>query len=79
MILPGEGRTIMTGKSQSFVGARVYGLGVMALGVLGLVCGTFDPGQTVPKDFPAHTILAYAAAALMVAAALAVEWRRTTA
>ncbi len=60
-------------------GWRVYGLGVIALGVLALACGTFDPGQTVPKDFPGRTALAYAAAALMIAAGLAVEWRRTTA
>jgi len=70
----------MTAKNQSFAfGWCVYGFGVMALGVLALVCGTFDPGQTVPKDFPDRTALSYAAAALMIVAGAAVEWRRTAA
>lgn len=66
-------------KTKLTFGWRVYGLGVIALGVLALVCGTFDPGQTVPKNFPGRTALAYAAAVLMIVAGLAVEWRRTTA
>ena len=33
----------------------------------------------MPKDFPARTALAYAAAAFMLVAGIAVEWRRTTA
>jgi uncharacterized membrane protein len=41
--------------------------------------GNFDSGQPVPKDFPARTALAYAAAAFMLLAGAAVEWRRTTA
>src|SRR5277367_2052066 len=61
------------------VGWRVYGLGVMALGVVSLAWGRFDPGQPVPRDFPGRTILAYAAAAFMLIAGAAVEWRRTTA
>jgi len=60
-------------------GWRVYGLGVMALGIASLAFGAFDPGQPVPANFPARTALAYAAAAFMVVAAAAVEWRRTTA
>jgi uncharacterized membrane protein YphA (DoxX/SURF4 family) len=60
-------------------GRRIYGLGVMAVGLLCLAWGTFVPGQPVPKDFPARTILAYAAAALMLGAGAAVEWRRTAA
>ena len=67
-------------KEQSLaLGRYVYGLGVMGLGVLALVCGTFDPGQTVPKAFPDRAALAYAAAALMIVAGAAVEWRRTAA
>ena len=58
-------------------GWRVYGLGVMALGLASLVFGTFDPGQPVPENFPARTVLAYAAATFMVLAAAAIEWRRT--
>jgi uncharacterized membrane protein len=55
----------------------IYGLGVMALGVLCLVWGTFDPGQPVPKDFPYRTVLAYASGAFMLVAGAAVLWRRT--
>jgi uncharacterized membrane protein YphA (DoxX/SURF4 family) len=61
------------------IGWRVYGLGVMALGVVCLAWGDFDPGQPVPRDFPDRTALAYAAAAFMLVAGAAVEWRRTTA
>jgi uncharacterized membrane protein len=60
-------------------GWRVYGLGVMALGLVCLAFGDFHPGQPVPKDFPQRTALAYAVAAFMLVAGLAIEWRRTTA
>lgn len=60
-------------------GRRVYGLGVMALGIVCLAFGAFDPGQPVPKDFPFRTALAYAAGAFMLVAGAAVEWRRTAA
>src|SRR6266852_9432245 len=60
-------------------GWRVYGLGVMALGMVGLAWGDFVLGQPVPKDFPYRTALAYAAAAFMLVAGAAVEWRRTAA
>ena len=70
----------MTGKKTTMVfGGRVYGLGVMALGMASLAFGHFDPGQPVPANFPARTALAYAAGAFMVLAAAAVEWRRTAA
>ena len=58
-------------------GWRIYGLGVMALGMVCLAWGDFDPGQPVPRDFPYRTALAYAAAAFMLVAGAAVEWRRT--
>jgi uncharacterized membrane protein len=60
-------------------GWRVYGLGVIAVGVACLAFGDFDPGQPVPENFPARSALAYAAGAFMVAAAAAVEWSRTAA
>ena len=60
-------------------GWRVYGLGVMAIGLTSLAFGTFDPGQPVPAHFPARIALAYAAAVFMVVAAGAIEWRRTAA
>jgi len=66
-------------KTSMAVGWRVYGLGVMALGMVCLAWGDFDPGQPVSKDFPARTALAYAAAAFMFVAGAAVEWRRTAA
>jgi uncharacterized membrane protein YphA (DoxX/SURF4 family) len=58
-------------------GWRIYGLGVVALGMVCLALGDFHPGQPVPKDFPDRTVLAYAAAALMLVAGAALEWRRT--
>lgn len=61
------------------LGWRVYGLGVMALAILCLAWGSFDPGQPVPKSFPDRTALAYAAAAFMLIAGVAIEWRRTAA
>src|SRR5580692_9132325 len=61
------------------LGRRVYGLGVMAVGVAALAFGDFDPGQPVAEHFPARTALAYAAGVFMVVAAAGVEWRRTAA
>ncbi|MGO9126642.1 MAG: hypothetical protein ACLP6G_17370 [Terriglobales bacterium] len=66
-------------KTTMAFGWRVYGLGVMALGMACLAFGAFDPGQPMPENFPARTALAYASGAFMVVAAAAVEWRRTTA
>jgi uncharacterized membrane protein YphA (DoxX/SURF4 family) len=67
------------GKTIRTCGWRVYGLGVMALGVVCLAWGSFDPGQPVPKDFPGRAALAYVVAAFMLVAGAAVEWRRTAA
>src|SRR5277367_1666068 len=66
-------------KTAMAVGWRIYGLGVMAVGLACLAFGEFDPGQPVPENFPARIALAYAAGAFMVVAAAAVEWRRTAA
>lgn len=68
-----------TEKTTLNFGWRVYGLGVMAMALLCLAYGTFDPGQPVPKSFPARTALAYAAGVYMLVAGAAVEWRRTLA
>ncbi|MGA1984262.1 MAG: DoxX family membrane protein [Acidobacteriaceae bacterium] len=65
-------------KTTAF-GSRVYGLGVMAFGIIGLTWRNFVPGQPVPRGFPGRTALACAAAALMLLAGAAVEWRRTAA
>ena len=66
-------------RPNRFFGWRVYGLGVIALALVSLAVGNFDPGQPVPKDFPARTVLAYAAGVFMLVAGVAIEWRRTVA
>jgi uncharacterized membrane protein len=66
-------------KTAMAFGWRVYGLGVMTIGMACLAFGEFDPGQPMPEHFPARIALAYAAGAFMVVAAAAVEWRRTVA
>jgi len=60
-------------------GWRVYGLGVIALAMVCLAWGSFDPGQPVPKGLPGGSVLAYAVAAFMLIAGMVVEWRRTVA
>ena len=61
------------------VGWRVFGLGVMTVGVVSLAWGGFDPGQPTPRDLPDRAVLACAAAAFTLVAGAAVEWRRTAA
>lgn len=60
-------------------GWRFVGLGVIALALVCLAFGDFDPGQPVPASFPGRTALAYAAALFMLAAGAGIEWRRTAA
>ena len=73
-----ESRSVMTAKKSTMaLGQHVYGVGMMTLGLACLAFGDFLPGQTVPDNFPARTVLAYIAGAFMVIAAAAVEWRRT--
>src|SRR5947208_2771474 len=48
-------------------GQRVFGLGVIALGVADLALG----------EGPGHTALVYAAAAFLIAAGATLQWRRT--
>jgi uncharacterized membrane protein len=64
-------------KAKMAFGWRVYGLGVMAIGMACLAFGEFDPGQPVPDHFPYRSTLAYFAGVFIVVAAAAVEWRRT--
>jgi uncharacterized membrane protein YphA (DoxX/SURF4 family) len=59
------------------LGPRVFGLGVIALGLVSLAWGDFDFGQPVAKGFPLRDLLAYAAAVFMLVTGAAVEWRRT--
>ena len=66
-------------KEPPAFGCRAYSLGVVAIGIVCLAFGEFDPSQPVPAGFPARAILAYAAGAFMVAAAGTLMWRRTAA
>jgi len=74
-----ESKNITAEKATATFGWRAYGLGMIALGLVCFAFGDFHPGQPVPKDFPERTALAYAVAAFMFVAGVAVEWRRTTA
>ncbi len=66
-----------TQKTALPFGWRVYSLGVALLGLACIAFGDFDPGQVVPKNFPARTALAYFAGAFMVVAAVAIQWHRS--
>jgi uncharacterized membrane protein len=67
-----------TEKTTIAFGWRIYSLGVMALAIVSLAFKEFDPGQPLPEHFPQRA-LAYAAGAFMIAAAGALQWRRTMA
>lgn len=66
-------------RAISNVGSRVYGLGAVALGIVGLVWGDFatnwQPIQTVGVSH--REALAYVTAACLFLAGLAVQWRRS--
>jgi uncharacterized membrane protein len=74
-----DSKSMSAEKASSVFGWRVYGLGIIALGLVCLAFGDFHPGQPVPQDLPGRTALAYAVAVFMLVAGMAVEWRRTTA
>ena len=74
-----ESKSLAAERTTAAFGWRVYGLGIIALGAVSFAFGDFHPGQPVPKDFPARTALAYAAAVFMLVSGVAIEWRRTTA
>ena len=60
------------------LGVRVYGAAAVALGLVGLAFGDFaSVWQPVPATVPGRTVLAYLVAAALVAAGLAIQWRRT--
>ncbi|HEX7020769.1 MAG TPA: hypothetical protein VF159_12195 [Gemmatimonadaceae bacterium] len=59
------------------VGSRVLGIGVMAIGVVGLAIGDFLPGQPVPAGLPGRGVLAYVAGAFLLLAGAAVVWGKT--
>jgi uncharacterized membrane protein YphA (DoxX/SURF4 family) len=59
----------------------VYGLGAVALGLVGLVWGDFatvwQPVQALPFTLPHRMTLAYVAAACLLTAGVAIQWRRS--
>lgn len=64
-------------RADSGYGRYVLGAGIVFVAVLCLVFDTFNPGQPVPKNFPARTELAYLAGAFLLICGAALEWRRT--
>src|SRR5579863_841697 len=69
-------------RDQSMkVGVWFYGLGTVLTGILDIVWGAFDashqPIQSLGRNFPGEPILAYVAGVWLVAAGLAILWRRT--
>ncbi len=63
------------------VGVWFYGLGTALTGILDIAWGDFDashqPIQSLGKDFPGQHLLAYVAGVWLVAAGLAILWRRS--
>jgi len=60
-------------------GWRVYGVGVMALGIVCLAWRDLVLGETLPAGLAGRAILLCAAGALMLVAGAAMEWRRSAA
>ena len=61
------------------IGKRVYGLGAITLGVVGIVFPSFAVGQELPPTVPAHDLLIYASAAILILGGLALNLPRTAA
>jgi uncharacterized membrane protein len=59
-------------------GFRVYGIGIIALGVVCLASRDFVLSQVIPDNFAHRTALAYGGGAFMLAAGAAIEWPRVT-
>ena len=63
------------------VGVWFYGLGTALTGILDIAWGDFDashqPIQSLGKNFPGQHLLAYVAGVWLVAAGLAILWRRS--
>jgi uncharacterized membrane protein YphA (DoxX/SURF4 family) len=70
---------VMTAFSK--LGRHVYGLGAIALGLVGLVWGDFatvwQPIQALPFTVPHREALAYIAAACLLSGGVAIKWRRS--
>ena len=63
------------------IGVWFYGLGTVLTGILDIAWGDFDashqPIQSLGKNFPGQHLLAYVAGVWLVAAGLAILWRRS--
>jgi uncharacterized membrane protein YphA (DoxX/SURF4 family) len=69
---------MLSRTALSNLGSRVYGLGAVALGVVGLVWGDFATvWQPVQAGVPHRVALAYVAAACLLSAGVAIQWRRS--
>ena len=67
-------------SGRSNLGRRVYGLGAMALGLVGLAWGDFATvWQPVQAGVPHREALAYITAACLLSAGVAIQWRRSAA
>src|ERR1700723_396599 len=69
------------GGQQMKVGVWFYGLGTALTGILDIAWGDFDashqPIQALGKDLPGQHTLAYVAGVWLIAAGLAILWRRS--
>jgi uncharacterized membrane protein len=69
------------GNRQMKVGVWFYGLATALTGILDIAWGDFDashqPIQSLGKNFPGQHLLAYFAGVWLVAAGLAILWRRS--
>ena len=69
---------MLSSTALSNLGSRVYGLGAVALGLVGLVWGDFATvWQPVQAGVPHREALAYVAAACLLSAGVAIQWRRS--
>lgn len=58
-------------------GARVWAVGIVALGLIGLAFGDFEGGQAAPKWLPDRALAAAVVNVFLVVAGAAAAWRRT--
>jgi uncharacterized membrane protein len=69
------------GDQPMKVGIWFYGLGTVLTGILNIAWGEFDashqPIQALGKNLPGQQMMAYAAGILLIAAGLAILWRRS--
>ena len=69
------------GNRETKIGARFYGVATALTGILDIAWGDFDgshqPIQSLGNNIPGQHILAYVAGVWLVAAGLAILWRRS--